>query len=185
MSRRTALALLLTCAGALFIGSHAHAAGGSVVPHVMTAAEAATTILDDGRVALTTQVSGDLRGPLTVAFHVGPDGQLAGEWALAVSYVQDVDASGNPVAPEPHEDGDADAPQHHEVLIQRGVLKGEIAGGTMTRGDNGAIAAIDGVWLQITGGTQEFAAVTSGSGFLSLTSLQDGGAATGSLDLTF
>jgi hypothetical protein len=70
-------------------------------------------------------------------------------------------------------------------LIQRGVLKGEIAGGTMTRGDNGAIAAIDGVWLQITGGTQEFAAVTSGSGFLSLTSLLDGGAATGSLDLTF
>jgi hypothetical protein len=188
MSRRTALALLLTCAGALFIGLHAHAAGGSVVPHVMTAAEAATTILDDGRVALTTQVSGDLRGPLTVAFHVGPDGQLAGEWALAVSYVQDVDASGNPVAFEPHEDGDADAPEHHdhhEVLIQRGVLKGEIAGGTMTLGDNGAIAAIDGVWLQITGGTQEFAAVTSGSGFLSLTSLQDGGAATGSLDLTF
>jgi hypothetical protein len=41
------------------------------------------------------------------------------------------------------------------------------------------------VWLQITGGTQEFAAVTSSSGFLSLTSLQDGGAATGSLDLTF
>jgi len=59
MSRRTALALLLTCAGALFIGLHAHAAGGSVVPHVMTAAEAATTILDDGRVALTARFRPD------------------------------------------------------------------------------------------------------------------------------
>jgi len=185
---RLAPEALLTCAGALLIGVHAHAAAVSVVPHVMTAAEAATTMLDDGRVALTTQISGDLKGPLTIAFRVGPDGQIAGEWALAVSYVQDVDAAGNPVAFEPHEDGDVDAAgqaDHHEVLIQRGVLKGEIAGGTMTPGDNGAIAAIEGAWLQVTAGTQEFAAVTSGSGFLSLTSPQDGGAMTGQLDLTF
>jgi hypothetical protein len=182
MSRRTAPALLLA-AGALLIGIRAHAAAGNAVPHVMTAAGAATTILDDGRVALTTQLSGDLRGPLTIAFRVGPDGQLAGEWALAVSYVQDIDASGNPVAPEPHDDGDVDEPQHREVLVQRGVLKGEIAGGTMTLAADGSMATIDGAWLQITGGTQEFAAATSGSGFLSLTK-QDGGT-TGSLDLTF
>ena len=182
MFRRIAPALVLTV-GALLIAIHAHAAAGSVVPHLMTAADAATTTLDDGRVALTTQLSGDLRGPLTIAVRVGPDGQLTGEWALAVSYVQDVDASGNPVAPGPHEDG-AGEPEHREVFIQRGVLKGEIAGGTLTLAADGAIASIDGAWLQITGGTQEFAAVTSGSGFLSLTS-RDGGAATGSLDLTF
>ena len=102
MSRRFAPAFLLALAGALSVGLHAYAADGSVMPHVMTAAGTVTTILDDGRVALTTQVSGDLRGPLTVAFRVGPDGQLVGEWALAVSYVQDLDASGKPVAPEPH-----------------------------------------------------------------------------------
>jgi hypothetical protein len=175
-----ALAFAIAGGGVWNIAAHDAAA----VAHLMAANGAAVSKLDDGRTLITTNVSGDLRGPLTLAFTAHEDGSISGEWALAVSYVQDIAADGTPVADHHHEDG-VDSEPAGEILVQRGVLKGTLSGGTLSFNGDGTLGSVQAAGLTITGGTLQYGGIHGGRGFITINNLQDRDASSGSLDLSF
>lgn len=162
-----ALALALTSGGSV------HAQMKSTT-HNLTLSNVAETIDADGRQVLIAQVAGDLPGILTLALVIGPNGLVtSGEWALNVSYIQ----FGPPDA-----DGDGDP---SESLVQRGVIKGAITGGSAVLNSSGVATDLSGIQLHITGATVEFAATTTGSGSVLGSSINQQAASSGLLAITF
>lgn len=162
-----ALALALTSAGTL----HAQTTPST---HNLSLSAVTQTTDANGRKVLVAHVSGDLPGILTLALVIGPSGVVTGgEWALNVSYIQ----FGPPDA-----DGDGDP---SESLVQRGVIKGAIMGGSAVLNSNGLATDLSGIQLQITGATVQFAATTSGSGSVLGSSINQQAASSGLLAITF
>jgi hypothetical protein len=124
------------------------------------------------------RASGDLPGSLTLT--IDRDGRdntiVGGNWALVVSYIEDVAAT----APQ-HADDDHGG----ELLIQKGVLKGTISGGTLTLNADGTVAAVNSVQVNINSGSLNYEAVTSGGGTVDETDLQDFAGSRGGLNLSF
>jgi hypothetical protein len=56
---------------------------------------------------------------------------------------------------------------------ERGELVGTISGGTLTLTTEGTVSAASGVQIAIQSGTGEFAAITSGSGTVSITATSE------------
>ena len=144
------------------------------VAHSLTLANAVETIDGTQRRVIVAHLAGDLPGVLTMALQVGTDGRVSGgEWALNVSYIR--------FGP-PDKDGDGDA---SEYLVQRGVLKGTLHGGAGSLAGSDFLQTLDGVELDLTGATVEFAAVRNGHGTLTGRNLNQPGGSAGLLTLTF
>lgn len=140
--------------------------------HTLSLVSATETTDAAGRLITVATVNGDISGVLTMAVTVDPSGAIQkGEWALNASYT----AFGPPEA-----DGDGD-PQ--EFLTQLGVLKGTVSGGSAGVGPDGLAAYLNGLTLQLAGGTMTFANASKGTGTLSASNLTQ--SATGTLTLTF
>ena len=135
------------------------------------------TVDENGRTIVTMMATGDLAGPLTMALTTNPDGMVSGgEWALIVSST--VVTQGTP---EPGGDPDGQS----EGLVQKGVLKGNVGSGTIKWNENGSVASISGVSLNVTGGTFEYDGVSGGSGSTNGYNLTDRANSDGTLALTF
>lgn len=142
--------------------------------HSMTLSNATETIDRANRRVFVAKVDGDLPGVLTLALVIGPDGTVTGgEWALNVSYIQ--------FGP-PDTDGDGDA---SESLVQRGVIKGSVSGGSAVVGANGLATSFSGIQLNITGATMQFAGTQTGNGTAVGSSMNLQTASNGLLTISF
>ncbi len=170
MPKRSSFTLaLLACGLAL---QTAASRAQSPTSHNLTLSNAVESIDSQGRLVLVVGVTGDLPGTLTVRMTISSSGIITGgEWALNVSYIEFGALS---------KDGD-----HEESLIQRGVLKGSIASGSAVLNGNGTLADFSNVRLVVTGATQQFATVRSGSGSIVGTQLDNSANSNGLLALTF
>jgi hypothetical protein len=140
----------------------------------------ATQYVDSqGHTVIVLQGIGDLPGVLTLVLTVASDGTVSGEWAMNVSYSAPLhpDAQPDPTAT------DADGAQGDQ-LIQKGMLKGKIVNGSATMA-NGQITALTSLQLNIVAGSIQFAGVTTGSGAVNATHLDDRTTSTAYVSLTF
>jgi hypothetical protein len=139
---------------------------------------AETTTDAAGRVVVTLMATGDLSGVVTLALERGAAGAVTGgEWAINVSYTELVPAVPT-AAPSSDPDGG-------ERLVQKGAIKGSIAGGTLTLNADGTLASLNDVVLTVSSGTLEYQSATSGSGLVTATQLASRNSATGAVSLIF
>ena len=149
----------------------------SLTTYNVTLSHAETSTDANGRLVLTALVAGDLPGTLTLAMNVDANGAVTGgEWAITVSYTEVTHLE------TPAEDGE----DHAESLVQKGMLKGDVAGGTLTLSPDGSLSSLNGIVLSITGGTLAYeGASTSGNGLIVGTSLSDRDASAGTGSIIF
>ncbi len=133
-----------------------------------------------GRVVVTLMAAGDLTGVVTVALERNAAGTVTGgEWAMNVSYVETVPVDpATPVDPNGDNDGG-------ERLVQKGTIKGAVAGGTVTLNADGTLARLNDVVLSLTSGTLQYQATTTGSGVLGATNLGNRDASSGAVSFIF
>lgn len=127
-----------------------------------------------GRIITTAHVHGDLPGMLTVAVKADPDGHVrSGEWALDVSFIKfgAID-----------KDGDGD---RIEGLEQRGVLKGDVLGGSAALAADGRAESLHNLHLDLTGATLQFQRAHHGTGSLSLSGMTTPQQSHGTVSITF
>lgn len=143
----------------------------------VTLSRAQVSPTDNHRIIVVMDAAGDLRGALTLGLdRNGEDGAVTGgEWALVVAYTEETQH-------EPEGDGGED---HSETLVQKGTLKGSIAGGQITLNPDGTIASVDSLQLVLDGGSLTYQGVTHGSGSALGANLHDPSASSGSLNLNF
>ncbi len=141
---------------------------------------ARVSVVSPTRVVVSMEAQGDLRGELTLTLDAA-DGHLAGEWALVVRYLQDVDANGLPAIPDFDETNGE--PKEHFVLVDKGTLSGAVTGGVLTLQD-GTVTGVESIDLSVSSGSLTFDGV-SGSAVGAASDLQDILASSGSLALTF
>ena len=97
-------------------------------------------------IALNLNASGDLPGILRLKLSHEGGNVSGGTWTLTVL-----------------------PPNADAASSETGSLKGSLTGGTVTLDANGIVTAASSVQLTVQSGTGQYAAVTSGSGTLSLT----------------
>ena len=152
--------------------------------HHITLRNAQVSQEPPNRIVLNTRAGGDLPGALTLVIDRNrADNRIAGgEWALVVSYIEDVPATAHSKS-----SGHADHTREPdgELLIQKGTLKGSITGGTVTFHADGTVASINALQLNIEGGTLTFNDVRGGTGTVDGKNLQDFSTSSGSLSLNF
>jgi hypothetical protein len=163
----------------------AHSAAGETaaveggVARNSTLSGAHVSSADNGRIIIIQSARGDLPGVLTLALDVnGQDGSITGgEWALVVTDNQSP-------AGHSHDHGDGDGGPDY-MVIQRGVLKGAVAGGAVTLNSDGTLASVSSVQLTLNGGTLEFVGATSGGGVVNAANLQDPHHSSGSITINY
>ena len=172
--KNSRMQLLAACAFALALTSARSLHAQTTSTHNLTLSNLAETKDADGRQVIVAHVAGDLPGVLTLALVIGPGGIVTGgEWALNVSYIQ----FGPPDA-----DGDGDP---SESLVQRGVIKGAITGGSAVLNSMGMATDLSGIQMHITGATVEFAGTSTGTGSVLGSSINLQAASSGFLAITF
>lgn len=145
--------------------------------HNISLSDAQVSQVTNKRIIVTMRADGDLPGALTLALDLdGGDNRIVGgEWALVVSYIQDVNNG------QTSRDGDSGG----EILIQKGTLKGTISGGTVTLNADGKAVAVNSVQLNVNSGSLAFSDINNGNGFVYGSGLQDFSTSRGTLNLNF
>jgi len=129
---------------------------------------------DRGRVITVARVKGDIPGVLTVAVATDAQGHVTGgEWALDVSYV-----TFGAIDP----DGDGD---RIEGIAQKGVIKGNVRGGSATLDSQGHATSLKGVQLELTGATMRYSHIHQGTGTYTVSGLTSPAHARGTASLRF
>lgn len=174
-------ATFVVCLG-LFLSVRAHERH----TYNVTLAHPETNTDASGRVVVTMMAQGDLSGVVTLALEKNAAGTVTGgEWALMVSYTEIIPVDPN-APPHTHgEEAGGGEPHAGETLVQKGALKGTIAGGSLTLNPDGSLASLNDLVLSITGGTLQYQATTSGSGVVSAGQLSTRDTATGAVSLIF
>ena len=152
------------CAGLLVASSlAAHTQERTARDHVSVLANARASTLPDGRIVVSMDVMGDLRGLLTMTLDAGGD-SVTGTWALVVSYLQELRPDGTEIARADHVNHDHDegpnTPDvHREYAVPKfdGVLTGSIESGTVLRTPDGRVVAVDTSTLVVESGSRSFA----------------------------
>jgi len=158
--------------------------GATAVARHVTLSQAQVWQEAPNRIVLNTRADGDLPGALTLVIdrNSADNSITGGEWALAVSYIEDVPATAHSKS-----SGHADHIKEPdgELLIQKGTLKGSITGGAVTLNADGTVAAVNAVQLNVESGTLTFNNVSGGTGMAHETNLQDFSTSSGTLSLKF
>jgi hypothetical protein len=141
----------------------------------LTLSHAEASVDESGRIVVTMMASGDLQGTVTVRLDRSAEGAVTGEWAFNVSYTE-------VMAVVPNGTGDEDP---GEALVQKGVLKGSVKGGSIALNDDGSVRALSSLLLELKAGTLEYESVTAGDGLLNGTDVSNRDASNGSISLTF
>ena len=100
---------------------------------------------ESGSIALNLNASGDLPGILSLSISHEAGNVSGGTWTLTVL-----------------------PPNADATSSDSGSLTGSLSGGTLTLDSNGIVTAANSVQLTVQSGTGQYAAVTGGSGTLSL-----------------
>lgn len=129
----------------------------SPVTHNITLDSATVSSDASGRTVVTMAVEGDLLGSLTLMLERAADGSTRGEWALVVVDRQDVEVPAPADAPP----GDNDAVG--QVFTPKGSLTGKVTGGAIAVKDDGTLASLTAIQLNLDHGSLEFDGA-SGSG---------------------
>jgi hypothetical protein len=175
MSRTRSLLLCGTAALTLAAASPDPARAASRVDVTLSAAR--VDMIEKDRVVASFEASGAIRGLFTVTIDRGADGALGGEWVLVSRYLIDVTPDGQPDPMAADERAALPGWQLHArhkeyfAIVERGTLRGAVAGGSLSYDVDGRLRSIDSLQLTITGGNREFAGL-SGSGSLTGSGLQ-------------
>jgi hypothetical protein len=155
--------------------------------HAVTLSGARVSMLEKGRIVVSFDAAGDIRGLVTVTIDRDAGGALKGEWVLVSRYLQDLTPEGEPDeraienrAALPGEELHALHREYMEIR-ERGTLRGSIAGGALAFDVDGSLRAIESLRLAIDGGSIEFDGAT-GAGSLTTANLRN--ERTGTLSLT-
>jgi hypothetical protein len=134
---------------------------------------------DEGRVVLTLEAAGDLRGLITVTLSRGADDTLSGTWAMTVAYVQDLTADGSIALDVPHMEPHEDHAEHREYMkfMRDGSLQGTISGAALRFDERGRPCGLDRAELLVSAGSVKYAGAR-GNGSITFSTGPDGGAAT-------
>ena len=173
MSTRTRFLLMCGCAALALAATPATAPVLAASGQVVTLTSPQVSAVDAARTVVTFEASGDIRGLFTLNLVSGPGGApLTGDWSLVSRYVQDT-AGGGDERPRAA-DRNGDEPDHDEFIafVERGTIRGAVAGGTLGFDADGRLDSLDALTLQIAGGFVEFEGAT-GSGDASASNLQD------------
>lgn len=152
----------------------------------MTLTNGQVSQIAPGKVVVTLEAKGDLRGLVTLTVNTAGNEIVGGEWAFVVRYVEYLDQHGLPIAEGQEEHVHNESEPHGERLrfIDKGTLAGTVRGGTFSRGADGAIVGVDSVLLSIESGSLTFEGAI-GDGSSAAIGLHNVSAATGTLALTF
>jgi hypothetical protein len=151
-------------AGLLAVSSvAAHAQEHTARDHVSIIANARASTLPDGRIVVSMDVMGDLRGLLTMTLAADGDA-VTGTWAMVVSYLQELRPDGTEIARTDHVNHDHDegpnTPDvHREYAVPKfdGVLTGTIESASLLRAPDGRVVAVDTSTLVVDSGSRSFA----------------------------
>lgn len=130
---------------------------------------------DTGHVVISMEAQGDLRGVMTFELDPTSEGSTyQGKWALAVAYLQDLNADGTNAADVPrHEDDaehDRDHPRENVRFVREGTIFGSVAGLMLLTAADGAIDGIASAQIEVAHGTLAFKAA-AGAGAVARPSL--------------
>jgi hypothetical protein len=141
----------------------------------------------NGRTVVTMVTRGDLPGTLTLALNTAADGAVTGgEWALIVSYTAVTEADGHlTIGPVDSGSDEAGVADHTEAFVQKGVLKGQVGTGSITRNADGTLSSLSGMSLQVSGGTLDYDQTTTGVGNINGWNLADRNTSNGVLAIAF
>ena len=139
-----------------------------------------------GKVVVTLEAKGDLRGLVTFTVDTSGNEITGGEWAFVVRYVEYLDHHGQPIPEGQEESVHNESEPHAERprFIDKGTLAGTVRGGALSRGADGTIVGIDSLLLSIESGSLTFEGA-AGDGSSAASSLRNVSSASGSLALTF
>ena len=180
MRGATALAL------ALALGAPAEVQAAS--PQDVTLSRARLDMLADGRIVVSFDASGAIRGLLTLQIDRSADA-ARGQWVLVSRYLQDVTPDG--AIDDRAQEVRASLPGEelhllHKEYIRiedRGTLRGSIAGGTLDFDVDGKLRSIGALKLAVDGGCLAFEGLT-GSAVIDASNLHEGTSGTGTLRLS-
>jgi len=152
----------------------------------MSLSDAHVDVVSGGRVVISMEVEGDIRGLLTLTLDRASDGTqiTGGTWAFVARYVEYMTEGGEVV----HKD-DPPPPNGQEVgpnvrYVDLGGLSGGVDGGYFSVGDDGALTGVGSVLLTVGSGSGTFDGST-GTGLGTVSAINDRQASTGSFMLTF
>jgi hypothetical protein len=123
--------------------------------------------MPDGHTVMSFDVSGDLRGVLTLNLAGDASGALSGTWAMTVAYLQDLNPDGTPTSvPQPEPNEDHALHREYVQLMNEGSLQGTVTGATLRFDGSGNPIGIDGQ-VVVTAGSVKYVGA-QGSGSLSM-----------------
>lgn len=176
---------LAACVLAITLAAYSQTRAQAQSTYNVTLSRAEASTDAHGRTIVTMTTRGDLPGTMTLAIERRADGTVTGgEWALNVSYTQLTAPDGHVEAAD-IAGGDDETVPHAEALVQKGVIKGQLVGGSVTLGADGALATFNDLVMSVTSGTLAFDRAASGNGVLSGASLSDRDASNGAVTITF
>jgi hypothetical protein len=177
--RRVGLALVVVLAG-VWLPLRLRAVSAVTTTYDLTLSQPRTSQPDPNKPVITFEVSGAIRGLLTLSLD-GSSGTVTGQWALLAAYA---DNSGPDGWVPPTTDDDNPATHRDYVrFVDSGTLGGPLTGVVLETGAQGQITGIDMAQAALTIATRSFAGA-SGSGTLSAAGIDQGGNGAGSLSLT-
>jgi hypothetical protein len=122
----------------------------------------------DGRIVITLDAEGDLRGHITLNLTAREDGKLAGTWAFVVAYLQDLTPDGRIAIPTPPplEEHESHA-EHREYakFVREGTIQGTVADVALRIGADGNPQGLELADLVVLNGSMTLAGA-AGSGRL-------------------
>jgi hypothetical protein len=165
-SRFLATAVLAACVTVLSSGANAQAPVQRDYLSELTGIR--PDVLPDGRIVISMDASGDLKGRLTMTLAEGEQG-VTGTWVFVATYNEDLRADGTPIREDDHVAHDHDDPttpeSHREYSRVRrdGVIVGTATSVTLQRTADGQLVGVDRAEFVTTGGTLTFKTI-KGSG---------------------
>jgi hypothetical protein len=116
--------------------------------------------IPDGRVVITLDATGDLRGHLTLNLTRGEDGKLRGSWAFVVAYLQDLTPDGRislPAPPPLDEHGSHAEHREYATFVREGTIQGTVADVALRIGADGHPQGLELADLVVVNGSMTFA----------------------------
>ena len=160
MSRTRALLMCGAAALTLVAASPGQVEAASRVEVALSAPR--VDIIERDQIVASFDASGAIRGLFTVTLDRSEEGRLSGEWVLVSRYLIDVTPDGQPDALAADERAALPGAElhgrHREYVkfIDRGTLRGSVAGGTLDFDVDGRLRGISGLQLAVEDGSNDF-----------------------------
>lgn len=176
---------LLAASLSVWVSSLAVAGQTAPQSYRMSLSNAQTSELPDGKLVVTMEATGDLKGLLTLTMNSSGTQVSGGEWAFVVRYVEYLDADGKVIpedAPEVHSESEPHSERPR--FVDRGTLAGSVRGGSLAIDDAGHVTGVGSLSIALESGSLTFRGA-SGTGASEASNIRDVLASSGLLTLVF